>query len=177
MEAAFSALNDSFADIGLGKAMIEKAVIEYDIPILEDKREVSRDQELSEDEELDLDLLLADLDKAITLATERTASGTVEQEIAYASGTRNRKKSAASSHCSTPQYTPQKSRTPRLTPGQTPGSSKVNRQRTQSVVDVVPSTCLFALNTSVCLFVCLFVCPLLQVSVCIICRLCFKGAI
>lgn len=120
MEAAFLALNDSFADMGLERDMIAEQE-----PPLEREPQQPIEEEPAETEDLDLDLLLADLDKAITLAAERTVSGTVEQEIAYASGTRNRKKSSAGAQQLTPQHTPQKSRTPRLTPRQTPVSSKV----------------------------------------------------
>jgi hypothetical protein len=108
MEAAFLALNDSFAEMGLRSSMIPEQTAE----------EETEGPIETVESELDLDLLLADLDKAITLATERVISGTVEQEIAYASGTRNRKKML------TPQNTPQKSLTPQMTPRDTPGSSK-----------------------------------------------------
>jgi hypothetical protein len=110
MEAAFLALNDSFAEMGLRSSMIPEQTAE----------EETEGPIETVESELDLDLLLADLDKAITLATERVISGTVEQEIAYASGTRNRKKML------TPQNTPQKSLTPQMTPRDTPGSSKVH---------------------------------------------------
>ena len=109
MESAFLALNDSFADMGLRGSMIPEQMSD---------EEPEGPLETAESE-LDLDLLLADLDKAITLATERVVSGTVGQEIAYASGTRNRRKFL------TPQHTPQKNLTPQMTPRDTPGSSKV----------------------------------------------------